>query len=196
MNNYTIFYKDSGQISRNVSISDNMPQYMFNIDIEDYILGHYDPKLYYVDTSITQPVLFPPKPYPYYQFNFTTKQWEDPRSLEEIKLQRWAYIKTKREADNIKPLLTTHGTFDADYKSQKGITDAIMLLQTLASLGTPTSIDFTLADNTTTTLTTPQMIEVGLTLGSRTQQLFSKARGLRDSINSANTKEEVEAIEW
>lgn len=191
----TIFNDNTGQILRALSIPDD--DLLSNIqEGEDYLLGIYPNDIFFVDIETLQPVLFPTRPDPEYTFNYTTKEWEDLRPLSVVRDQQWAYIKSMREADNQVPLLTSHGTFDADTKSQKGITDAIMLLQTLQSLGTPTTIDFTLADNSTTTLTTAQMVEVGLALGARTQQLFAKARALRELINNASTKEDILAVTW
>lgn len=118
------------------------------------------------------------------------------RTINQLKADKWNEMKAARDAALLAPLVTPFGTFDASVPAQKSITDAVLMLQTLASLGTPTDIDFTLADNTTVTLTTPQMVQVGLMLGQRTQQAYAQARALRAQIESATDAAAVAAITW
>ena len=132
----------------------------------------------------------------FYTFNYTTKQWEDPRTLQDLKAAQWALIKQAREAALTSPLTTSFGIFDADEKAQASITKSIMLLQTLDALGTPGSVDFTLADNSVVVLTLAQMVEVGLTLGAREQAVRATATARRVQIEAATSQAEVEAVVW
>ena len=138
----------------------------------------------------------PPKPSYFHVLNMTTLVWEDHRTLQDFKEAQWALIKQAREAAINAPLVTPYGTFDSDPKSRQNITDAILMLKSLEDLGTPTTIDFTLADDTTRTLTTGEMIMVGLLLGQKTQVAHAQSRALRGALDLATTKEEVEAITW
>ncbi len=122
--------------------------------------------------------------------------WEDLRSVFRSRDAQWGRIKTLRNAALTAPLPTAYGEFDADPSSQKNITDSVLLAQTLAALGQPVEIDFTRADNTTVTLSAAQMIEVGLALGQRTQQVYATARALRAAIDAATTISEIESIAW
>jgi hypothetical protein len=138
----------------------------------------------------------PTKPSQYHAWNWGTFVWDDTRTLDQIKAAQWATIKAAREVDMTAPLTTPYGAFDATTEAQKSITDAVLMLQTLTAMGAPTSIDFTLADNSVVTLTTEQMVTVGLLLGQRTQQLYAQGRIKRDAINAATTAAEVEAVVW
>ena len=122
--------------------------------------------------------------------------WEDPRTVQDFKDAKWGSIKESREAAINAPLLTPYGTFDSDPKSRQNITDAILMLKSLEDLGSPTTIDFTLADDTARTLTTAEMVMVGLLLGQKIQAAHAQARALRGALDLATTKEEVEAITW
>jgi len=135
-------------------------------------------------------------PADYYTYDINSHEWIDPRTLDQVKLQQWNVIKNARELAIVSPLSTPYGTFDASTVSQKSITDAILLLQTLEQLGTPSTIDFTLATNETVTLTTAQIVQVGLLLGTRTQQLFAHGRLKRDLLIAATTIADVEQIVW
>jgi hypothetical protein len=107
---------------------------------------------------------------------------------------KWAQTKTAREAFISAPLPTPHGVFDCDPDSRKSITDAVLMLQTLAAIGSPSTIDFTLADNSVATLTTAQMVEVGLLMGQRVQQAYAIGRMRRTAIYAATNAAEVEAV--
>lgn len=150
----------------------------------------------YLSGSDGAPVAIPPQPSEHHTFNWTTKQWEDPRTLQDFKETQWATIKQAREAAINAPLVTPYGTFDSDPKSRQNITDAILLLKSLEDLGSPGTIDFTLADDTARTLNTSEMVMVGLLLGQKIQAAHAQARALRGALDLATTKEEVEAITW
>ena len=122
--------------------------------------------------------------------------WVDLRTLSEAKTQKRVEINQAREAEFDAPLVTPHGTFDSDPKARTSITDAVLLAQTLQSLGTPTTIDFTLYDNSTMTLDTAGMITVGLMLGQKIQAAHAKSRALKAQIEAATTKEQIDAITW
>lgn len=142
------------------------------------------------------PVAFAPAPTPHHTFDWSSKLWTDPRSFQDLQAAKWADIKASREAAIGAPLATPYGTFDCSLPVQKNITDAVLLLQTLASLGTPATIDFTLANNTTVTLTTAQMVTVGLLMGQRVQIAHITARARRVSIEAATTMGELASITW
>ena len=152
------------------------------------------PETLYYDGEAIQKI--PDSPNPNYRFNPALAQWEDQRTLQEVKLTQWQKIKAARAAELESPFSTPYGSVDAKGTSKTDITDAVLMLQTLAAMGTPTTIDFTMADNTTVTLTTAQMVTVGLLLGQKVQAAHAKARGLRADIEAATTKAEVEAIVW
>ena len=122
--------------------------------------------------------------------------WVDMRSLATIKDAKWGDIKAAREEYIDAPLVTPYGTFDCKVKDRTNITDAVLLLQTLAAVGTPTNIDFTLSDNSTVSLTTTEMVTVGLLLGQKVQAAHTQARTLRAQIDAANSSTELEAIVW
>lgn len=197
MINITIYSNTSGMIVANTQYSllpDNLNELLSEYGNVSAIEGIYDADTYYVNLETLQPTLLPPKPSIHHIFNYITKEWEDTRPLEALKQIKWSNLKSQRDMELYAPLNTSYGTFDADPKSQKAITDAILLLQTMQSLGSPTTIDFTLSDNSTTTLDLSQMVEVGMSLGSRTQQIYANYRNLRGQLDAAETKEAVESI--
>lgn len=149
---------------------------------------------HYIDNGA--PVAFVPAPTPHHTFDWPTKQWLDPRTLQDHKDTKWKSIKASREAAIDAPLVTAFGVFDSRAADRNNITDAVLMLQTLAALGTPTTIDFTLADNSTVLLTTAQMVTVGLLLGQKVQSAHARARAKRLAIDAASTLIQLEGITW
>lgn len=122
--------------------------------------------------------------------------WIDLRTLEQRKEEKWEQLKQARSAALDALLVTPYGVFDSDPESRQNITDSVLLVKTLNELGQPSSIDFTLADNTVRTMTASEMIEVGLLLGAKVQAAHATGRALRLELDAAQTSEEVDSIAW
>jgi hypothetical protein len=80
-------YISSGEIVRLLDC-DNIEQQI--ADGESYLDGWFLDNQYYVDQD--EAVQMPPKPTQYCVFNYTTKQWFDPRTPE----TQWQVVRTER----------------------------------------------------------------------------------------------------
>lgn len=89
--NYTIYNLDTGQIEKNVTCSIDDLSLQYDSKTQGYILGTVSDTQYYLDKSI--PVAMPPKPSEYHVFDYTTKQWIDPRTPE----TEWPLIRAERD---------------------------------------------------------------------------------------------------
>ena len=102
--NITVFHKVTGQILRTAQV----PVGMANLQIvghdEDWLEGTYPDDQFYIDSYT--PVPMGPQPSPAHVFNYTTKQWEDPRTLDDLKAAKNAAINAARLRAN-----QTHFTF-------------------------------------------------------------------------------------
>jgi hypothetical protein len=137
-----------------------------------------------------------PQPSLFHQLDLTTYLWVDPRSLQDHKDAKWFDIKQERSTSIDAPLVTPYGVFDSNIESRAAITSAVLMLQTLERLNEPSTIDFTLANNDTVTLTTSEMVSVGLALGLKIQVAHDRSRTLRAKLNTALTIVDVESISW
>lgn len=124
-----------------------------------------------------------------------TMSWLDSRTLEQLKDAKWSEIKFARETYISSNLETPYGSFDGDAEGRTNIANAVLLSQTLVSVGQPQDIDFTLADNTVVSLTPAQMVTVGILLGAKVQTARAAATQLRTQIETA-TQTELEEITW
>lgn len=128
----------------------------------------------------------PPKPEGiWYKFDYVSKQWIDPRSLDDVKTQKWEEIKAQRDQLEFGGFVFDGHLYDSDQVSQGRIMGA-------AAAG----IDqvWTLADNTHVALTADQLKELYTTLQIHIANAHERGRIAREAIYSANTSEEVEAV--
>lgn len=137
-------------------------------------------------------VPLPAKPDGYTEFNYSTLAWEDPRTLTDHKMEKWAEIKQARDTFEYGGFAWDGSMFDSDAISQQRIQG---LLQ-IAGLDPDMSIQWTLADNTTRTLSAADALNVGKSLASHVNEVHMAARIKREAIEASTTREQVQAITW
>ena len=125
-------------------------------------------------------------PSPYHVFDYTTKQWINPRSLDEIKVQKWTEIKKQRNQLEFGGFEFEGNVYDSDQVSQGRIMGA-------AAAGVDQV--WTLADNTTVELSALQLQQLYVALQMHVASVHERGRIARIAIESAETVEEVEAIQ-
>lgn len=144
------------------------------------------------DSELSEWKVKPAQPDEYHVFDYTTKHWYDPRTLNDIKLAKWAIIKQARSSAEFGGFTWDGSPFDSDAISQSRIQGALQL----AALIPDFSIDWTLADNTVRALSGSELAAVGVALGLHVGTQHAKARLLRSQIEAATTVAEVDAVTW
>lgn len=119
-------------------------------------------------------------------FDYHTKQWIDPRSLDEIKAQKWAEIKSQRDQLEFGGFEFEGNIYDSDQVSQGRIMGA-------AAAGMDQT--WTLANNTTVELTALQLQQLYAALQAHIASVHERGRIARQLIFEAESKEEVEDIQ-
>lgn len=125
-------------------------------------------------------------------FDYTTKQWVDPRSLEDHKSAQWALIKAARNEAEFGGFTWDGSIFDSDQVSQARIQGAVLL----AANNPDFVIDWTLADNTVRSLTADDLITISQALGEHVALQHSRARDARALIDQATSISEVQAVSF
>jgi hypothetical protein len=191
MNSYTI-YNINGEIIKTIMA----PMDMLDIQLKDgeyAILGAYSSNDFYVDTTnVHQAIELPVKPHSDYKFDYVNKQWIDPRNLDKVKAQQWVSIKSKRDEVEFGPFEYNGMIFDGDIDAQRR-------LNTYAAISKDDDqfiAMFILANNTRVELTAIDFINIQKTKVAQVAQAFDKAALLREQIQAATTKEQVENILW
>lgn len=126
------------------------------------------------------------KPSENHIYDYDLKAWIDPRSIDEIKAQKWAEIKQQRDQLEFDGFAFEGNVYDSDQVSQGRIIGA-------ASAGVDQV--WTLADNTTVALSALQLQQLYAALQSHIASVHERGRIARQLIFDAETKEEVEAIQ-
>lgn len=134
----------------------------------------------------------PPQPNPNDIFDWTTKQWIDPRTLADLKLEKWQQIKNIRDAKEFGGFAWNNLTFDSDAQSQQRIMGAVQLAQ----LDPSYTVTWTLANNTTTNLSNRDILALGAALGAYITELYTISQNLRTQIDQTTTKEQLDLIVW
>lgn len=140
-------------------------------------------------------VPLPPTPSSIHEFNWVTKQWEDPRTLSDLKAEKWESVKAQRDAQEFGSFTWSGHTFDGDEAAQRRINLAVMGAQAaIIASDVGWSVDWTLADNTSVNLSASDMIDVANALGANIAQAHTVARAKRQLIEQAANIEELDLI--
>ena len=160
----------------------NTPDQAYFVDDPDHTIDRTD----YFDSNIRAFVSIGDAPTDNHKFDYTTKQWLDTRTLDEIKTQKWAEIKSQRARLEFGGFEFEGNIYDSDQVSQGRIMGA-----------TSAGVDqvWTLADNTTVALSAMQLQQLYATLQAHIASVHERGRIARQLIFDAETKEEVEAIQ-
>jgi hypothetical protein len=186
----TMWYKfnENGAITRALSrCPDDMNNWVSDCNI-DPTLAHN----YYYNSNTRSITPKPSCPSPNHIFDYTTKQWVDPRSLSELKLSKWSEIKKERDTTETSGFIWNSLVFDSDTKSQQRIQSAAQQAQLNRTL----IFNWVLANNESVELTSIQIWELYIQLGKFIQANFEKARVIRNQIELCNTTEELSNISW
>ena len=131
------------------------------------------------------------------QYEWTSTGWQIPSgALESAKAIRWQIMKSVRDAKLSAGLTFNGGVYDSDDTSRSYIQGAVQLAQIAAANNQAYSVVWTLADNSTATLTGTQMMQLGVALGQFVQTVFAEGDSIRAQINAATTVDQVNAILW
>lgn len=119
-------------------------------------------------------------------FDYEIKQWIDPRSLDEIKAQKWAEIKSQRDQLEFGGFEFEGNIYDSDQVSQGRI---------MGAAAAEVDQTWTLANNTTVELIAQQLKELYVVLQTHIAGVHERGRIARQLIFDAETKEQVESIQ-
>jgi hypothetical protein len=116
--------------------------------------------------------------------------------LQVAKRDRLNFIRAARSRVEYAPFIWNGSRFDADTASQARLMGLVSLAQMALATSAPFAIDWTLADNTTRTLSAMDALGIGQALGAHVQAAHYTARELKQQVAAATTIEEVDAIAW
>lgn len=178
----TVIVSSSGEIIKSISA----PADVIELNIPVGCVALPDPPRPSMYFSKGEWVDLPEPPSLYHYFDYEIKQWVDPRSLDEIKAQKWTEIKFERDQLEFSGFEFEGNTYDSDQVSQGRIMGA-------AAAGVDQT--WTLANNTTVELTALQLQQLYAALQAHIASVHERGRIARQLIFDAETKEQVEAVQ-
>jgi len=175
---------DEGRVLQIIELS--AQQATYTPSAGTYAIGCAPPDMdYYWDGSKFLPMGAAPSMH--HHFDYTSRSWIDLRTLDEIKTQKWAEIKLQRDQVEFGGFEFEGGVYDSDRVAQTRISGAV-----LSGAGQI----WTLADNTTRTLTADQLQLLYQALQAHVSTVHERGRIARQLICSAETREQVESVEF
>ena len=124
-------------------------------------------------------------PSPFCVFNYDTVMWEDKRSTDELKLQKWSQLKLERDTFEFGGFTYNGNVYDSDQVSQARI---------LTAVASGLTQSWTTADNSVIELTTDEVQALANSMQAHISEAHELGRIAREAINAAQTIEEIEAV--
>ena len=138
-----------------------------------------------------------------YKIKWNGEAWEyeeipvppepEPPTLEEVKAQKINELKSIRDFKEMEPVLYAEHKFDFDSKSYERIMAAIYALD---MQGATSTINWTLADNSSTPVTANDLRGVIAAAAVRSDALHTAYRALKAQVQAAETVADVATIVW
>lgn len=113
------------------------------------------------------------------------------KTLDELKVDKINEFKFKRDSLEVKPISYQGYRFDYDSKARDRISAAIIALELQ---GEGATIDWTTADNQDVKVTASDLRGIIAQVALRSDKLHTAYRKAKEKVETATTKEEVEAI--
>lgn len=123
------------------------------------------------------------------ELNVTVTHEEEP--LEVIKQRKTAELKYQRDKAEVEPIIYQGYSFDYDNKARDRISAAIVALEVL---GASVTLIWTTADNKDVKVTASDLRGIIAQVALRSDKLHIAYRKAKEKVETATTKEEVEAI--
>jgi hypothetical protein len=134
---------------------------------------------------------------PHLEFDWISKQWQDPRTITDLRDAAWARIKAARDAAEFSTFTWSGHTFDSDEISFGRLSQALEAARfAIATNDTAFAQPWKLADNTWITLSAQQVFEVYRARGLNTLNAHLHAEALRQQIDAATRAEQLATITW
>lgn len=123
------------------------------------------------------------------ELGVTVMHEEEP--LEVIKQRKITELKYQRDKAEVEPIIYQGYSFDYDSKARERISAAIVALEVL---GTSVTLTWTTADNKDVKVTASDLRGIIAQVALRSDKLHIAYRKAKEKVETATTKEEVEAI--
>jgi hypothetical protein len=119
-------------------------------------------------------------------------QYQDPRNLDQIRAEKWSELKTHRSTLDYLPMNVDGIDLDATDLARVDFLGAILSMQIKGQ----TARAWRCTDNVMRDLTLAQIIQAGMGIADRRDDLIRISDTLYQALQTATTADEVSAIVW
>ena len=137
-----------------------------------------------------------PRPSEAHDFDYTNKQWYDPRTLSDLQAAKWAQIKSARDEAEFGGFTWNGSLFDSDAISQSRIQGAVQLASIALANNQTVVQEWTTADNSVVSLNATDLLNLGLQLCLFINKVHDYGRVLRARIAAADSSLDVQEVLW
>ena len=148
------------------------------------------------DSELSEWKVKPAQPDKYHVFDYTTKQWIDPRSLQDFKDAQWEQVKLQRNNIEFSVFKFQGVYYDCDRVSQSRIQGAVQLASIALANNQTVVQEWTTADNSVVSLNATDLLNLGLQLGLFVNKVHDYGRVLRARIDAADSSLDVQEVLW
>ena len=196
--NFIVYAVDTGRIIRWGSCSEKDFASQARPEMgEGVIEGTGTSLTHRIDLEQGTPAELPVRPSPAHLFNFFTKVWEDPRSLDDFKAAKRIEINTARAAANLSSFQFAGKQIAADELSQRDIDKVALKVARSGELPIDFPGTWKAMDNTYVPIpdveTWDAFMDAMIAKGTSN---FMHSETLKAAIAAATTVEEIQAITW
>lgn len=136
------------------------------------------------------------KPSSIHEFDYNTKTWIDPRSLDEVRAQRWSAIKAQRDQAQLEIVVTRYGAVNAGAEARAAVSRLAASVASVSIADPGYQVQFTLANDSYVMLDANGLVEVDAAMFLAEQAIRARANTLRLRIQQAQGPAEIERVRW
>lgn len=191
---FTLFDPQGRSRQRINALSLEEAQLLANLSGNTLVEGTYGADYYLGDNGIVLQI--PPAVNKYVQWDWASKSWLDPRTLDDHKAAAWNRIKDARDAVEFGTFTYNNMEFDGDVNAQRRLAGYISVSKTKLAANEPYERMFKLANNDVVMLSAQDFVNIEEAKVNQIADAFTKAEVLRNQIDMATTKEQLDLIQW
>ena len=190
---FAVYEEATGRVLRAGTMADEASARLQAQAGEAIYLGQVPP-LHFIASG--KPKSMGSQPSPVHVFDWAAQTWIDPRTLEEIRADRWSEIKQQRDALESGGFAYLGQWLQSDERSVLRINTRANAAREALLAGQPLTTYWKAADNTLMELDAHQMAAMSTALSTYASELHTTAGLLLAQIAAATTPAEVQAVAW
>lgn len=188
---YSLYNSDGRIVAVVGATQDELPLYISSYGAAGAIDGAWSWDKFFVREQRAE--AFPDRPSPAHSWSWSSLEWRDERSIEQLKSEKLSEMRDARDGEIFGGFSWDGSRFDSDHRSQ-------VIIESMfndARLGHGEElVNFRLADNTWRALGANDKLALGRALRTHVRDAFDRFAAIERRISECRAAPDVEAIVW